>query len=138
MPPAPLRENSLAGQAEQREGRVDRYGQSRKVRALTYYGTDNAIDGVVLEVLLRKHRKIRGSLGISVPVPVDTERVMSAILHTALLRKDSGQLRLDLAQEDRLEVEIEWDAAAMKVTNSAAAQELVSKAYRRGFELTKV
>jgi predicted dehydrogenase len=33
---------------------------------------------------------------------------------------------------------IEWDAGAMKVTNSAAAQALIGKAYRRGFELTKV
>lgn len=33
---------------------------------------------------------------------------------------------------------IEWDAAAMRVTNSAAAQELLGKTYRRGFELTKV
>ncbi|MCE5254055.1 MAG: DEAD/DEAH box helicase, partial [Actinomycetia bacterium] len=47
---------------EQREGRVDRYGQKRsKVRVLTYYGTDNQIDGVVLDVLLRKHKTIRGS-----------------------------------------------------------------------------
>jgi predicted dehydrogenase len=33
---------------------------------------------------------------------------------------------------------IEWDAAAMKVKNSAAANALLTKSYRRGFELTKV
>ncbi len=33
---------------------------------------------------------------------------------------------------------IEWDAAAMRVKNSAAAQRLVQKEYRRGFELTVV
>jgi predicted dehydrogenase len=33
---------------------------------------------------------------------------------------------------------IEWDAAAMKVTNSASANALLSKVYRRGFELTVV
>ena len=54
---------------EQREGRVDRYGQpSPKVRALTYYGIDNQIDGVVLNVLLRKHKAIRNSLGVSIPL----------------------------------------------------------------------
>lgn len=100
---------------EQREGRVDRYGQKRKtVRVLTYYGTDNAIDGVVLEVLLRKHRKIRGSLGISVPVPLDTEKVMSAILHGALLRGEGGQLTLDLARDDQEELETQWEAAAQR------------------------
>jgi superfamily II DNA or RNA helicase len=98
---------------EQRDGRVDRYGQSKKeVRVLTYYGTDNAIDGVVLEVLLRKHKKIRGSLGISVPVPLDTEKIMSAILHAALLRGEGGQLTLDLAREDQADLETQWDAAA--------------------------
>lgn len=72
---------------EQREGRVDRYGQeTKKVRVLTYYGTDNQIDGVVLDVLLRKHRTIRSSLGISVPVPVDTEKVVEAIFEGLLLK----------------------------------------------------
>jgi len=98
---------------EQREGRVDRYGQSKKdVRVLTYYGTDNAIDGVVLEVLLRKHKKIRSSLGISVPIPLDTEKIMSAILHAALLRGEGGQLTLDLARDDQAELDIQWEAAA--------------------------
>jgi superfamily II DNA or RNA helicase len=72
---------------EQREGRVDRYGQpSRSVRVLTYYGVDNQIDGVVLDVLLRKHRTIRSSLGISVPVPVNTEQVVEAIFEGLLLK----------------------------------------------------
>ena len=72
---------------EQREGRVDRFGQKTpKVRVLTYYGLDNQIDGIVLDVLLRKHRTIRSSLGISVPVPVDTEKVVEAIFEGLLLR----------------------------------------------------
>ena len=41
---------------EQREGRVDRFGQPAEiVRALPLYGEDNGIDGIVLDVLLRKH-----------------------------------------------------------------------------------
>lgn len=76
---------------EQREGRVDRYGQPKdKVRALTYYGVDNQIDGIVLDVLLRKHKKIRKDLGISVPVPGDTEEVVEAIFEGLLLREESG------------------------------------------------
>jgi superfamily II DNA or RNA helicase len=72
---------------EQREGRVDRFGQNRtEVRVLTYYGVDNQIDGVVLDVLLRKHKTIRSSLGISVPVPVDTEKVVEAIFEGLLLK----------------------------------------------------
>jgi superfamily II DNA or RNA helicase len=98
---------------EQREGRVDRYGQaSPTVRVVTYYGTDNQIDGIVLDVLLKKHKKIRSSLGISVPVPVDTEKVMTALLHGALLRSDGSQLALDFASHDRETLEHEWEKAA--------------------------
>jgi superfamily II DNA or RNA helicase len=76
---------------EQREGRVDRYGQPRKqVRVVTYYGTDNQIDGIVLDVLIRKHRAIRSSLGISVPVPVGTDQVIEAIFEGLLLRENTG------------------------------------------------
>ncbi len=55
---------------EQREGRVDRFGQpSDVVRALLIYGEDTGIDGIILDVLLRKHEAIRKDLGISVAVP---------------------------------------------------------------------
>jgi superfamily II DNA or RNA helicase len=72
---------------EQREGRVDRFGQPRPiVQMVMIYGRDNGIDGIVLDVLLRKHRQIRRALGVSVPVPVDTNQVMEAILEGLLLR----------------------------------------------------
>ncbi len=82
---------------EQREGRVDRYGQpSPTVRTLTYYGVDNQIDGIVLEVLLRKHRTIRSSLGISVAVPASTQEVVQALMQGVMLRGEKilggGQL----------------------------------------------
>ena len=76
---------------EQREGRVDRYGQPKgTIRALTYYGTDNQIDGIVLDVLLRKHKAIRNSLGISVPVPEGSDDVVEAIFEGLLLREQTG------------------------------------------------
>ncbi len=79
---------------EQREGRVDRYGQLRDpVRVLTYFGTDNQIDGIVLDVLIRKHKSIRSSLGISVPVPADTNRVVEALFEGLLLRESSGSVQ---------------------------------------------
>lgn len=77
---------------EQREGRVDRYGQPRKtVRVVTYYGTDNRIDGIVLDVLLRKHATIRSRLGVSVPVPSGTNAVVEAIFEGMLLREEQMQ-----------------------------------------------
>jgi superfamily II DNA or RNA helicase len=76
---------------EQREGRVDRFGQdSSTIRAVTYYGLDNQIDGIVLDVLIRKHNTIQESLKISVPVPTDTNQVIEAIFEGLLLREHSG------------------------------------------------
>ena len=75
---------------EQREGRVDRYGQPKaKIRAVTYYGIDNQIDGIVLNVLLRKHKAIRSSLGVSIPLPTDSDQVIQAVFQGLLLRSSS-------------------------------------------------
>ncbi len=77
---------------EQREGRVDRYGQRRDVVKTTLlYGSNNAIDLTVLEVLIRKARTIREQLGVSVPVP-DSDELVQAVIDSVLERRgDSGQ-----------------------------------------------
>ncbi|MCP6617983.1 hypothetical protein NL516_26490, partial [Klebsiella pneumoniae] len=50
---------------EQREGRVDRFGQPEKaVRALMLYGENNPVDGAVLRVIVRKAERIRRDLGV--------------------------------------------------------------------------
>lgn len=110
---------------EQREGRVDRYGQpSPKVRVITYYGLDNQIDGVVLDVLIRKHKKIRSSLGISVPVPIDTEQVVEAVFEGLLLRRKPGkedQLLLEFEEYFRPRKEglfAKWDSSAEREKRS--------------------
>jgi superfamily II DNA or RNA helicase len=83
---------------EQREGRVDRYAQvSKTVRVITFYGIDNPIDGIVLNTLLKKHKTIRHSLGISVPLPGDSNQVVEAIIESVLNKKtneDHQQLSL--------------------------------------------
>ncbi|MDO9530029.1 MAG: helicase-related protein [Syntrophales bacterium] len=102
---------------EQREGRVDRFGQgSKEVRVVTYYGTDNQIDGIVLEVLIKKHKKIRSSTGISVPVPVDTNQVIEAIFEGLLLREKQRQVTQeqlflfeDLFKPQKEELYKEWE-----------------------------
>jgi superfamily II DNA or RNA helicase len=83
---------------EQREGRVDRFGQTAPtVRAITYYGSDNRIDGVVLDVLIRRHEAIKKTTGVSVPVPVDSATVMHAVWESLLLRgAEPDQLTFDL------------------------------------------
>jgi superfamily II DNA or RNA helicase len=110
---------------EQREGRVDRYGQPTKtVKVITYYGVDNQIDGIVLEVLIRKHRAISASLGISVPVPQDTQEVVEALFEGLLLRRMSGgvheQLKMfeEFIGPKRDEFYKRWDAAAQRERRS--------------------
>ena len=106
---------------EQREGRVDRFGQSaHTVRAVTIYGTDNGIDGIVLDVLLRKHEQIRKALGISVPVPDRSDNVMSAILEGLLLRDAPGeQLAFEgIGVEKRTDLHREWDSMAAQERQS--------------------
>jgi superfamily II DNA or RNA helicase len=103
---------------EQREGRVDRFGQAaQNVRAITYYGADNRIDGVVLDVLIRRHEAIKRTTGVSVPVPVDSATVMRAVWESLLLRGDHGdQLTLDfetaLPSSTASAVITEWQDAA--------------------------
>jgi superfamily II DNA or RNA helicase len=103
---------------EQREGRVDRFGQAAaEVRVITYYGADNGIDQIVLNVLLRKHRRIRNALGVSIPVPGDTNAVIEAVAE-GLLATDMGMIAETLpGMEDFLrprtaEFLDQWDRAA--------------------------
>ena len=85
---------------EQREGRVDRFGQKApEVKACLLYGADNPIDGIVLDVLLRKVREIKKSTGINVPFPEDSQSIIDTITQALLLnpgrriqtRRDSEQ-----------------------------------------------
>ena len=83
---------------EQREGRVDRFGQEkREVRAITYYGADNPIDGVILDVLIRKHKSIKSDLGVAVAVPGSGEQIAEALFEGALFREQAGGGRHQLA-----------------------------------------
>jgi hypothetical protein len=113
---------------EQREGRVDRYGQpSPKVRALTYYGIDNQIDGVVLDVLLRKHKAIRNSLGVSVPLPTDSEQVIEAVFKGKVLRRGQTEDQPTLFDNILADVDARWESATEREKRSRTlfAQETI-------------
>lgn len=74
---------------EQREGRVDRFGQQApEVKACLLYGADNPIDGIVLDVLLRKVREIKKSTGINVPFPEDSQSIIDTITKALLLNPE--------------------------------------------------
>ncbi len=87
---------------EQREGRVDRFGQQApEVRATMLYGQDNPVDGFILNVILRKAEAIRKELGVLVPLPADEQRINQALIKAALMkenRKQNYQTQFDFSE----------------------------------------
>ncbi len=97
---------------QQREGRVDRFGQpALVVRSVLLYSQDSAIDGAVLDVILRKADAIRKATGVTVPLPEERGAVTGALMNAVLLRKsDRGrrhQLTFDFTM-DTAQVETRW------------------------------
>jgi superfamily II DNA or RNA helicase len=103
---------------EQREGRVDRFGQkAREVRSTMLYGEDNPVDGAVLQVILRKAESIRKELGVLVPMPDDEGKLTQALMNAVLLRKGTplnAQSQLDLFGEPAKEIDLAWQSAKEK------------------------
>ena len=114
---------------EQREGRVDRFGQkSEDVRAYLLFGEDNPIDGVVLKVILKKVREIKKSLGISMPFPDDSKSIMDAVLHAVLLNpkkaQQASQTTLDFGYDEEIK---EKELVATKAIEDAAQREVKTR-----------
>ena len=108
---------------EQREGRVDRFGQQAKeVRSTMLYGEDNPVDGAVLHVILRKAESIRKELGVLVPMPDDEGKLTQALLNAVLLRKHNAmgqkaQMGFDFG-EPAQQIETAWQSAREKAAKN--------------------
>lgn len=102
---------------EQREGRIDRYGQTAtEVKCCLIFGQDNPVDGAVLDVLIRKAVQIHKSLGVTVPVPMNSNTVAESVFQSLFDRAtDAVQLSLlDLLDENESPIEKvhkNWDKA---------------------------
>ncbi len=108
---------------QQREGRVDRFGQPAElVRSIMMFSPDSAIDGAVLEVILRKAEDIRKATGVTVPLPEERGPVTDALMASMMLRHGvSPQLTLDLRLEDGAKVmEARWRDASENEKRSRA------------------
>jgi superfamily II DNA or RNA helicase len=118
---------------EQREGRVDRFGQrSPTVRAVTIYGKDNHIDDIVLEVLIRKHQAISKATGVSVPVPAGSDNLVEALMERVMLHgADPTQLALDVGlMQATQQLHLDWESAAEneRVSRTKYAQRTIQPA----------
>ena len=108
---------------EQREGRVDRFGQSsRIVRATLLYGVNNPVDGAVLQVILRKAARIREELGVPVSVPDEGHTLTQALLQAVLLRRRGVSSTLEPKQLELFDSQWEDAAAKAKKNRTVFAQ----------------
>ena len=113
---------------QQREGRVNRFGQTAEnVYTVMLYGDNSAIDGAVLKVVLRKAEAIRKATGVTVPLPENTDTISSALMQAVSLRSTAAreQLSLDFGSGDpAAEAERAWRNAedAARASKSRYAQ----------------
>ncbi len=107
---------------EQREGRVDRFGQQAdEVRCTMLYGQDNPVDGFVLNVILKKGEAIQKELGVLVPMPEDEARINQALVKAALMKRSdsrtaSPQVAFDFGEPEQLlaPLQAQWRDALEK------------------------
>lgn len=107
---------------EQREGRVDRFGQqAAEVRCTMLWGQDNPVDGFVLNVILRKGETIQKELGVLVPMPEDEARINQALVRAALMKRSdshqlSPQVSFDFGESERIlaPLQAQWQDALEK------------------------
>ena len=120
---------------EQREGRVDRYGQpgwidkngnhQNTIDVKVLFGSDNPMDVVVLKIIIEKIQKIQNTSGVSIALADDNRSVMDKVLKEVLLNPEKShnkfinQVKLDFGPSpelDELDVEItnEIEAAREK------------------------
>ncbi len=108
---------------QQREGRVDRFGQpAALVRSIMMFSPDSAIDGAVLDVILRKAEEIRKATGITVPLPDERGPVTDALMAAMMLRRGGHQqMALDLRLDDGTQImEASWRDASENEKKSRA------------------
>lgn len=104
---------------EQREGRVDRFGQKAKtIRCTMLYGENNPVDGFILKVILKKSEAIQKQLGITVPVPEEKDLINKALIQAALF-KDRAEKKYTVqpdlfAPEELAELDVKWTNALEK------------------------
>ena len=109
---------------EQREGRVDRYGQvgwinkkgeaQNTIEVRVLFGEDNPIDVVVLKIIIEKIRNIQNTSGVSISIAEDNRSVMDKVLKEVILNPDKArnqfakQVKIDFEESEELsELDIE-------------------------------
>lgn len=118
---------------EQREGRVDRFGQpgwidkngqyQNTIDVKVLFGEDNPMDVVVLKIIIAKIQRIQNTSGVSIALADDNRSVMDKVLKEVLLNPEKArdrfakQMRIDFGSSpelDELDAEITNEIQAAK------------------------
>jgi hypothetical protein len=119
---------------EQREGRVDRFGQTaREVKAALVFGEDNPVDSVVLRVLLRKVAAIRDRLGNSIPFPENSRPLMDAVFGEVI--SEAERIR---AQNRRVQLDLAWDDSELLRQKEAEVARALDRAEERASAIRSI
>lgn len=77
---------------EQRNGRIDRFGQtSPEVLISTMYADNNPVDKLILNVLYRKQEEIKRRLGVYLPIAENDDSLMNRIVNEIIVAKAENQ-----------------------------------------------
>ncbi len=123
---------------EQREGRVDRYGQpgwidkkgnhQNTIDVKVLFGEDNPMDVVVLKIIIEKIQRIQNTSGVSIALADDNRSVMDKVLKEVLLNPDKAQNRFSKQIRFDFGASPELDELDVEITNEIeAAREKAEK-----------
>ena len=85
---------------EQRNGRVDRFGQPEEIVYIRTMVMDETLDATILKVLIEKSRRIRADYGFSPPYFGDTANILD-LIHSHGLGESLIPRQLRLFEEER-------------------------------------
>jgi superfamily II DNA or RNA helicase len=102
-------------QIEQRDGRVDRFGQTaEQIKSYILWGENNPIDKTVLEVLIRKVRDIQKAIGVTIPLGEASQSVMDEVLQEVFLKGEQEAKQLQLFSDNQEKISNELEEARVK------------------------
>lgn len=121
---------------EQREGRVDRFGQvgwvdkkgnlQNTIEVRVLFGEDNPIDVVVLKIILEKIQNIQNTSGVSIALAEDNRSVIDKVLKEVVLNPNKArnqfakQITIDFEQSEELsELDVELTNEIEKARDKA-------------------
>ena len=103
---------------EQREGRVDRFGQTASlIKTFVLYGEDNAMDTFIMEVLIKKVREIQKSIGVSISIGENSKSIMAEAAKRILFDEKSSSIQGRLFTDTEETITNELELARKKGEN---------------------